>query len=560
MAKKPADRFRSMEELAAALAGFLQSGNTTSLGLAARSEGPTRVLENQPERTTRVLDQGAFPGRPRRRKLIPWAALVLLLAVVGGGTLAYLNDLPPFGGSDEKIQEGPGKKPLPVVGPGQAEGKKPAVLDPKPPDNKEKQPPASEDPQARTLYEEGVAFADQKKYAQAVAKFTAALKRNPKLAEAYCDRAAVYFRQSEYGKVVEDCTEAVKLQPVKKWLAQAHCYRAGAYNRLGEFSRALEDCKQALDFQPNLALAYAIRGDVYGNKADCHKAIKDCTRAIELDSKLALAYAYRSDAHGDLDELPQAIKDCDKALELDPLLGLAHAYRGVHYARKGERQKAQKAFALAVELAPNDAEVYNSRGVATTAGKSLQPQDLQAALDDFKKAIELAPGFPEFYTNRGRVWLLKQDVKQALADAEEAIRLNDRVPMAYLLRADVHLLEGNPGLAEADCKTALGINANLLSGYLTLGRAYRDQNKFPDAEGSLKKASELAPQSSQVLSELSMVYNYQKMYDKAITSCNTALNLDDENADAYFARGWALLRQFKWDDSLKDLTDALKHK
>jgi hypothetical protein len=107
----------------------------------------------------------------------------------------------------------------------------------------------------------------------------AAIRLNPKLAEAYCGRGVSYGQKGSYDKAIADLTEAIRLDPK---LVQAYCGRGIAYGHKGMHDRAITDFNQAIRLNPSLAVAYYGRGCAnwyYGQKA---KAEEDFARAKRL--------------------------------------------------------------------------------------------------------------------------------------------------------------------------------------------------------------------------------------------------------------------------------------
>lgn len=86
-------------------------------------------------------------------------------------------------------------------------------------------------------------------FSEAVERFTAVIEASPNFAEGYNQRAIAYFMVETWGKALEDCKQAIKLNP--------HHFGALAgmghvYLRLGKIDKAVDAYKQALIINPNL--------------------------------------------------------------------------------------------------------------------------------------------------------------------------------------------------------------------------------------------------------------------------------------------------------------------
>ena len=107
-------------------------------------------------------------------------------------------------------------------------------------------------PDARALYNEGVALMKAKRYRDAQAKFEAALKVNPQLAEAHNNLAFCLRKQSRanFGRALEHYNEALRLNPR---LAEAYEYRGVLYAEMNRKADAEKDLATLKHLNPKLA-------------------------------------------------------------------------------------------------------------------------------------------------------------------------------------------------------------------------------------------------------------------------------------------------------------------
>jgi len=94
-------------------------------------------------------------------------------------------------------------------------------------------------------------------------------------------RADAYRVKREYGKVIAEYTEAIRLNP---GTAVLYVYRAIAYHDNGEFDKAIADFNETIRLDPDFAYAYASRGNAYFRKGEHDKATADHTEAVRLGS------------------------------------------------------------------------------------------------------------------------------------------------------------------------------------------------------------------------------------------------------------------------------------
>jgi tetratricopeptide (TPR) repeat protein len=109
-------------------------------------------------------------------------------------------------------------------------------------------------------YDEGVALMRAKRYAAAQAKFEAALKVNPRFAEAHNNLAFCLRKQSptKYNLALDHYNEAIKLNPK---LAEAYEYRGVLFMEMNRKADAEKDLVKLKQLNPKLAseLAAAIK-------------------------------------------------------------------------------------------------------------------------------------------------------------------------------------------------------------------------------------------------------------------------------------------------------------
>lgn len=101
----------------------------------------------------------------------------------------------------------------------------------------------------------------------------------------------------------------------------------------------------------------------------------------------------------------------------------------------------------AIKQFPNNAELYNSRGMIL-----LFLDSPNAAMVDINKALAISPNVDSSYVSRGMCKYDLGDYKGALSDFNKAIELNPKNDSAYSMRGIVRLNDGDFDGADADFK------------------------------------------------------------------------------------------------------------
>lgn len=164
-------------------------------------------------------------------------------------------------------------------------------------------------------------------------------------------------------------------------------------------------------------------------------------------------------------------------------LRTAEAYRAV-----GEFSMALENFRVAIAYDPENALIYNNRGVIFDIALG----DFNAALKDYNHAIALDSTLAVAYYNRGHLYERAGNLEKATQDYSMAIDLGQD-PVAYYRRGQLHYGKGELQLALNDVNSCLAVTPNFEYAYSFRGVIYESLGKFNDAVQSYSTALELNP-------------------------------------------------------------------
>jgi tetratricopeptide (TPR) repeat protein len=241
----------------------------------------------------------------------------------------------------------------------------------------------------------------------------------------------------------------------------------------------------------------------------------------------------------------QAIGFYYRALLLDAQSATAWRGLGEVYQTLGKDDLALEAYAqvVAVSLDPEvTAAAHEQRGAILAAG-----QRWSEASGELAQAVRLIPDRGAYHLNYG--WYLYQsggDRNVVRSELTEAARLSPANPWPHVHLANLLFSDRDYASALAEAQTAAELDPGLFWGWLWKGKALANLGRLPEAEQSLRKAVDLAPEKAAPHAELGLFLKRDDRLDAAIIQYEDAVRLAPADigyrlglADAYRANGQA---------------------
>jgi tetratricopeptide (TPR) repeat protein len=358
-------------------------------------------------------------------------------------------------------------------------------------------------------------------------------------------------------------------------------FERGIENAYSNPKQALANFTQAIQLQPNYALAYYERGRLLAGRGwqvrepkGLPGAIADFTQAIRLIPNYAEAYYERGLTYSELGKKQEAIADYIRMLQLDPNseayrednkkaladytqivktnFDFAHVYyRGLAHFYLRNTQAAVADFTQAIQINPNFATAYLYRGRATAKAYYYRGEAGyadKAVLADYTKAIQLNSSLADAYYYRSRARteqpkLAQEQQRTILEDFTRAISLDPTFADAYYLRGLVFSRLGNELQAVEDfiqalklAPTAYALNKEVAADYI--------------------QALQVNPQNAGAYYRRGLVRYHLEDTPGALRDYTQAIKLNPNLAEAYFARGHA--NRFRRQQAIADFTQAIK--
>ncbi len=120
----------------------------------------------------------------------------------------------------------------------------------------------------------------KRRFVLAIRSFSAAIRRDPNLSEAYLLRGKAYDQRGVPGKAIKDLTRYIELNPSNP---KGYILRGDVKNFNLEHEAALEDYDHAIRLAPSSEDAYIGRGLAYAGLAKYDAAIKDYQWVLKIN-------------------------------------------------------------------------------------------------------------------------------------------------------------------------------------------------------------------------------------------------------------------------------------
>jgi tetratricopeptide (TPR) repeat protein len=348
---------------------------------------------------------------------------------------------------------------------------------------------------------------------QAAADYAKAIEHGGRMPGAYHNRAALHLLYSDDAEAaVADFTALLDVPNLKRRAANdALMGRAHAYAKLDRDSEAQADLDRLLEVVNDKAFVHVM-------KATFHR------RAGDLDLELVSHKNAIAEYQITLAENPAAQQAKEAMRSMFENLGLKKEPADLDAAA---RAQIIALIDMALTREGGHALLYQLRGQANMMAETVQGGLL--AVEDFTKAIALEPAANEHLVARAMAYWQASQIELAIADLDVAIERSDPFrPQAMARRQNVKDLS-------VDASDAAKAEAAL---------AHRqDMDDFHDYRGGLKIRARIFTQAAR--------------FEAAIADLTTVVDLDENDIEVRFFRGFSYASNGQIQDALADLDAAV---
>ncbi len=168
---------------------------------------------------------------------------------------------------------------------------------------------------ASRFFKEGNDSYNEKKYDEAIEKYSSCLELDPKHPLAVGNTGLAHLAMERYAEAVQFLSRAVERNPVD---ANMWTQLGNAFKGLEEHDKAIAAHKSAIAISPFHAEAFTNLGVAYANADMFDEALEAYRMALRYNPKLVRAYSNLGNAQLSLNRIDESIESYEKALAIDP--------------------------------------------------------------------------------------------------------------------------------------------------------------------------------------------------------------------------------------------------
>ncbi|TWW57524.1 Mitochondrial import receptor subunit TOM70 [Takifugu flavidus] len=444
------------------------------------------------------------------------------------------------------------------------------------------------------------------KYENAIQCYTEAIGLCPNeqktdLSTFYQNRAAAYEQQLKWTEVVQDCSNAVELNP--RYI-KALFRRAKALERLDNKKECLEDVTAVCileAFQNQLSMLLADRvlkqlgkekakekyknrepmmpspqfiksyfssftDDIIskplqkGEKKDEDKDNEGEAAEVTERSGYLKAKQYMEEENYD-----KIISECTKEIDsAGRYMGEALLLRATFYLLIGNATAAQPDLDRVINM-PHANVKLRANALIKRGSMYMQQQQPMLSTQDFNMAAEIDPGNPDVFHHRGQLKILLDQVDEAVGDFDECIRLRPDSALAQAQKCFALYRQAYTGNNQSQVQIAIDGFQDVIrrfpqcaEGYALYAQALTDQQQFGKADEMYDRCIELEPDNATTYVHKGLLQlQWRQDLDIGLDLINKAIEIDNKCDFAYETMGTIEVQRGNLDKAIEMFNKAI---
>uniref|UniRef100_A0A673HAF5 Mitochondrial import receptor subunit TOM70-like n=1 Tax=Sinocyclocheilus rhinocerous TaxID=307959 RepID=A0A673HAF5_9TELE len=412
------------------------------------------------------------------------------------------------------------------------------------------------------------------KYEQAIQCYTEAISLCPKeqkgdLSTFYQNRAAAYEQQLKWTEVIQDCSQAVELNPC---YVKALFRRAKALEKLGDKKECLEDVTavcilEVFQNQQSMLLADKVLKQLGKEKAkEKYKNREPLMPSPQFiksyfssftDDIISHPSAYfsgylKAKQYMEEENYDKIISECTKEIESGGrYTAEALLLRATFYLLIGNATAAQPDLDRVINM--DDASVkLRANALIKRGSMYMQQQQPQLSTQDFNMAAEIDPRNADVYHHRGQLKILLDQVEEAVGDFDECIKLRPDSALAQAQKCFALYRQAYTGNNPAQVQKAMDGFEDVIrrfpkcaEGYALYAQALTDQQQFGKADEMYDKCIELEPDNATTYVHKGLLQlQWKQDLEMGLELISKAIEIDNKCDFAYETMGTIEVQRF----------------
>jgi tetratricopeptide (TPR) repeat protein len=379
-------------------------------------------------------------------------------------------------------------------------------------------------PSAAQAFEEGQNAQERGELNNAVRFYSAAINAEPKLFQAYYQRATVYLALGRDREAEGDLKKVMELKPD---FARAHRALGQIYLDAGKTDEAIQAFSKSLELDATLTGVRVFYASALIKKNEPAKALIQLQTAIEKGEKTALAFALLGLAQERTNKFEEAFADYSRAIEIDATSATALEGRARLHEKKGALDKAISDYSASYKSQPSREVEFRLASLYSRAG---QPQ---AALSIYRRMLIEKPDDLPVRIEMAQVMNDTGQPEEAAKEVEKVLALQPSNARLLVLAGDIQFA-GKPDMAAAYYQRALQIDPANNRARVQLGASLVRAMQYEKAIPVLNDALARDPNNYPAHASLGTAYFKLKQYEPSAREFVWVISAKPEIAASYF--------------------------
>lgn len=363
---------------------------------------------------------------------------------------------------------------------------------------------------------------------------------------AYYYRGWAYYDSYKYGKALRDFTEATSA-PGNIDQTYVSSGLAWTYYRLSDYPNAQKWAAKAREQKPTNSEAWNVSGWIEIDLKNYPKAAEYYTEQIKLKPSNSMGYSNRAYAYMMMRQYENVLADCDKALKIDPSDEWLLQRKALALLKLDRKPEALKLMGEKLKYKDDDPLSLSNIGVLFFDGG-----DYSGAIEFhtqgillYEKKIKQDPKYIQMYQediyniylNRGQAFYWNKEYQKALQDYSKASLVKPADYRAWYEIGELQTQQENWLEATHGYEKAFAIKPDLPDGWVNLGFCYSNLLNDAKAVDAYTRGIKANPNVGLLYNNRGYTYLEQKLYDKAFTDLNKAIEVDPTEVMSHVSLG-----------------------